>query len=661
VSHALDVVAVGQRRFATGTADADRRRRHGVSGGGEIVEALDDAQRQRGAEAIPGARWIDDVDGERRQVRPPSSPGHHRALVVETDDDRRRSPRGEHCSRVFGIKGVADAGTAEARQCCGCADDHVARHPHRFSDTARQRGEQHPRARPATGRRGRRRGALFGCPAQRVVLRGERTVLGDDQQLAAISDISEAGRAAVVDPGDVGVEALERAEQEALARNGTDDDDPAHAYIVCPCYAAAVSVAAVSPTVENPWHNAQRQFDAAAELLQIEPGLRAVLREVRREYTVRFPVKMDNGSVRMYEGYRVQHNTTRGPAKGGLRFHHEVSLDEVKALAMWMTWKCAIANLPFGGAKGGVIVDPKTLSHRELERLTRRFASEISILMGPDSDIPAPDVNTTPEIMAWIMDTVSMEAGHSIPAVVTGKPLDIGGSEGRPSATGRGATVVALEACRHLGRDPGAMTVAVQGLGNVGSVSALLMEEAGFRICAVSDVSGGIYAAAGLDVRAVLEYRLRTGAIQGFYGTEPVTNSQLLELPVDMLVPAALENQITASNAPRVQATLIVEGANGPTTPDADEILERRGVVVVPDILANAGGVTVSYFEWVQDLQSFFWEEGEINKRLEKIMQRGFDQMVEQATKHDVSWRLGAYLVAVKRVADATAVRGIYP
>ncbi|HEV3123705.1 MAG TPA: Glu/Leu/Phe/Val dehydrogenase [Candidatus Dormibacteraeota bacterium] len=422
-----------------------------------------------------------------------------------------------------------------------------------------------------------------------------------------------------------------------------------------------MSVAAVSPTVENPWHNAQRQFDAAAELLQIEPGLRAVLREVRREYTVRFPVKMDNGSVRMYEGYRVQHNTTRGPAKGGLRFHHEVSLDEVKALAMWMTWKCAIANLPFGGAKGGVIVDPKTLSHRELERLTRRFASEISILMGPDSDIPAPDVNTTPEIMAWIMDTVSMEAGHSIPAVVTGKPLDIGGSEGRPSATGRGATVVALEACRHLGRDPGAMTVAVQGLGNVGSVSALLMEEAGFRICAVSDVSGGIYAAAGLDVRAVLEYRLRTGAIQGFYGTEPVTNSQLLELPVDMLVPAALENQITASNAPRIQATLIVEGANGPTTPDADEILERRGVVVVPDILANAGGVTVSYFEWVQDLQSFFWEEGEINKRLEKIMQRGFDQMVEQATKHDVSWRLGAYLVAVKRVADATAVRGIYP
>jgi glutamate dehydrogenase (NAD(P)+) len=493
------------------------------------------------------------------------------------------------------------------------------------------------------------------------VLRGERTVLGDDQQLAAVSDISEAGRAAVVDPGDVGVEALERAEQEALVRDGTDDDDPAHADIVCPCYAAAVSVAAVSPTVENPWHNAQRQFDAAAELLQIEPGLRAVLREVRREYTVRFPVKMDNGSVRMYEGYRVQHNTTRGPAKGGLRFHHEVSLDEVKALAMWMTWKCAIANLPFGGAKGGVIVDPKTLSHRELERLTRRFASEISILMGPDSDIPAPDVNTTPEIMAWIMDTVSMEAGHSIPAVVTGKPLDIGGSEGRPSATGRGATVVALEACRHLGRDPGAMTVAVQGLGNVGSVSALLMEEAGFRICAVSDVSGGIYAAAGLDVRAVLEYRLRTGAIQGFPGTEPVTNSQLLELPVDMLVPAALENQITASNAPRVQATLIVEGANGPTTPDADEILERRGVVVVPDILANAGGVTVSYFEWVQDLQSFFWEEGEINKRLEKIMQRGFDQMVEQATKHDVSWRLGAYLVAVKRVADATAVRGIYP
>ena len=423
-----------------------------------------------------------------------------------------------------------------------------------------------------------------------------------------------------------------------------------------------MSVAPAPPAaVDNPWHNAQRQFDNAAELLGLEPGLRAVLREVRREYTVRFPVKMDDGSVRMYEGYRVQHNLTRGPAKGGIRFHPQVSLDEVKALAMWMTWKCAVANLPFGGAKGGVIVDPAELSHRELERLTRRFASEISALVGPDSDIPAPDVGTGAEIMAWIMDTVSMEAGHSIPAVVTGKPLDIGGSEGRPAATGRGVTVVSLAACRHLGWDPAATKVAVQGFGNVGATAAQLMAEAGFRICAASDVRGGIHNPAGLDVPALLEHRARTGSIAGFPGAVAVSNAELLELPVDVLVPAALENVITAANAGRIQARLVVEGANGPTTPDADLMLERRGIVVVPDILANAGGVTVSYFEWVQDLQSLFWEEGEINRRLQRVMERGFDQMVEQATTHSVSWRLGAYLVAVARVARATSVRGIYP
>jgi glutamate dehydrogenase (NAD(P)+) len=420
--------------------------------------------------------------------------------------------------------------------------------------------------------------------------------------------------------------------------------------------------AAIAPeTTETPWLNAQRQFDNAAEILNLSPGLRAVLREVRRELIVRFPVKLDNGSLRVFEGYRVQHNVTRGPAKGGLRFHPATDLDEVKALAMWMTWKCALTNLPFGGAKGGVAVDPRTLSHRELERLTRRFASEISVLVGPDSDIPAPDVNTTPEIMAWIMDTLSMEAGYSIPASVTGKPLDIGGSEGRPSATGRGVTIVALEACRTLGIDPHGSTVAVQGFGNVGSISALLMHEAGFTVCAVSDISGGIYSPAGLDVPALLEYRKKDGEIASYPGTEPVSNTDLLELPVDVLVPAALENQITARNAGRIQARLIVEGANGPTTPDADAILERRGITVIPDILANAGGVTVSYFEWVQDLQSLFWEEGEINRRLEKIMQRAYAQMVEQAKAHGVSMRLGAYLVAVKRVADATAVRGIYP
>ena len=420
---------------------------------------------------------------------------------------------------------------------------------------------------------------------------------------------------------------------------------------------------ALASTLEadNPWLNAQRQFDNAAELLALSPGLREVLREVRRELVVRFPVKMDRGGVRMFEAYRVQHNVTRGPAKGGVRFHPDTNLDEVKALSMWMTWKCALVNIPFGGAKGGVVVEPSELSHRELERLTRRFASEISVLVGPASDIPAPDVNTSSQIMAWIMDTISMEAGYSVPAVVTGKPLDIGGSEGRPSATGRGVTVVALEACRRLGIDPRQASVAVQGFGNVGSISAQLMHEKGFTIRAVSDVHGAIYSAGGLDVDALLEYRTRTGGIVGFPQTQVVSNTELLELPVDILVPAALENVITARNAGRIQARLIVEGANGPTTPDADVILEKRGITVVPDILANAGGVTVSYFEWVQDLQSLFWEEGEINRRLEKILQRAFAQMCEQADKHNVSLRLGAYLVAVKRVADATAVRGIYP
>lgn len=417
----------------------------------------------------------------------------------------------------------------------------------------------------------------------------------------------------------------------------------------------------MAPPIENPWLNAQRQFDDAAAVLELPPGLRAVLREVRRELLVRFPVKLDNGSLRMVEGYRVQHNTTRGPAKGGIRFHPQVSLDEVKALSMWMTWKCALANIPFGGAKGGVIVDPSELSSRELERLTRRFASEISVLVGPESDIPAPDVNTGGQVMAWIMDTVSMEKGYSIPAVVTGKPLDIGGSEGRPSATGRGVTVVALEICRRLGRDPASTSVAVQGFGNVGSVSAELMHGEGFRVCAVSDVRGGIYDSAGLDIPEVLAYARRSGSVVGFPQATPVDNAALLELDVDMLIPAALENVITERNAAAIRARIIIEAANGPTTPDADAILQHRGIVVVPDILANAGGVTVSYFEWVQDLQSFFWEEGEINQRLERIMKRAFAQMCQQADDRQVSLRMGAYLVAVKRVADATAVRGIYP
>ncbi|HXM70188.1 MAG TPA: Glu/Leu/Phe/Val dehydrogenase, partial [Thermoanaerobaculia bacterium] len=357
----------------------------------------------------------------------------------------------------------------------------------------------------------------------------------------------------------------------------------------------------------------------------------------------------------------VQHNLDRGPAKGGIRYHPMVSMDEVKALAFWMTIKCAVVNLPYGGAKGGVAVDPTTLSHRELERLTRRFAAEISVLVGPESDIPAPDVNTTPEIMAWIMDTISMQAGYSVPASVTGKPLEIGGSEGRPSATGRGVNIIAIEACKLLGLEPSQATVAVQGFGNVGTWACQLMHESGFTVCAVSDVTGGIYSKDGIDIHALQAYRQKNRSIQGFHGTTPVTNTELLELDVDVLVPAAMENQITARNAGRIQARLIVEAANGPTTPDADSILERRGITVVPDILANSGGVTVSYFEWVQDLQSLFWEEDEINVRLKKILQKAFGQMCDQADRHHVSLRLGAYLVAVKRVADATAVRGIYP
>lgn len=415
-----------------------------------------------------------------------------------------------------------------------------------------------------------------------------------------------------------------------------------------------------TPTV-SPWVSAQRQFDTAAEILSLDTSLRAVLRDVRRELLLRFPVRMDNGHIQMFEGYRVQHNVTRGPAKGGIRYHPDVSIDEVKALAMWMTWKCALVNIPYGGAKGGIIVEPKLLSQRELERMTRRFASEVSVLIGPESDIPAPDVNTNAQTMAWIMDTVSMETGYSVPAVVTGKPLEIGGSEGRPAATGRGVTIIALEACRRIKLDPKSATVAVQGFGNVGSVSAELMHKEGFTIVAVSDVDGGITNPKGLDIDKLLEYRAKNGGITGFPGTTPIDNASLLELDVDVLVPAALESQINEANAERIRAKLVVEGANGPTTPDADAILEKRGIAVVPDILANAGGVTVSYFEWVQDLQSFFWEEGEINRRLERIMVRAFAEMCEQADKRKISLRMGAYLVAVSRVAQATTVRGLYP
>ncbi len=422
------------------------------------------------------------------------------------------------------------------------------------------------------------------------------------------------------------------------------------------------AVASAPPrAVENAWHNAQRQFDEAAALLGLDPALRVVLREVKRQLIVSFPVKMDDGSVRMFEGYRVQHNVARGPAKGGIRYHQNVSLDEVKALAMWMTWKCAIAGLPFGGAKGGVIVDPKKLSVGELERLTRRYASEISLVIGPESDIPAPDVNTTPKVMAWIMDTVSMEHGFSVPAVVTGKPISVGGSQGRNAATGRGCMMVALEACKKLGMTPKGTTVAIEGFGNAGSIAGRLMQEKGFTICAVSDTGGAVYAPGGLDVMKAIAHKAKTGSVAGLAGTTAITDAELLELPVDVLIPAALENQITGDNAPNIKAKLILEAANGPITPDGDEILERRGITVVPDVVANAGGVTVSYFEWVQDLQSFFWDEDEINARLEKVMHKAFTDAWDKAQEHKVSLRHGAYFLAIERVAEASLDRGIYP
>jgi glutamate dehydrogenase (NAD(P)+) len=413
--------------------------------------------------------------------------------------------------------------------------------------------------------------------------------------------------------------------------------------------------------VVNPYEVAVRQFDEAADRLGLSQAMRAILRKPKRELTVNFPVRMDNGDVQMFTGYRVQHNINPGPAKGGIRFSPDVSLDEVRALAMWMTWKCAVVGIPFGGAKGGVICDPHVMSSPELERLTRRYATEISIIIGPNSDIPAPDMNTNPQIMGWIMDTFSMHQGYSVPAVITGKPLAIGGSEGRLEATARGVMFTTREAMRDLNMIPEKSSVVVQGFGNVGSITARLLHEMGCKVVAVSDVSGGIYNPKGLDIPQALRYSREKGSLKGFPEAEALSNKQLLELPCDILVPAALENQLTAQNAPLIQAKLIIEAANGPTTNEADTILNERGIVVVPDILANAGGVTVSYFEWVQDLQRFFWTENEINNRLETIMVRSYQSVVAQAKRQDVSLRMGAYLHAVSRVAEATEVRGVYP
>jgi glutamate dehydrogenase (NAD(P)+) len=412
---------------------------------------------------------------------------------------------------------------------------------------------------------------------------------------------------------------------------------------------------------ESAYSTAQHQFDLAADVLDLQDSIRAQLREVKRELVVHFPVHMDNGSIELFTGYRVHHNISRGPAKGGIRYQEGLSLDAIKAMAMLMTWKCAVVGLPFGGAKGGVDVDPRKLSRGELEHLTRRYATEIALLIGPERDIPAPDMGTTPQIMAWIMDTLSMHAGHSVPASVTGKPIDVGGSEGRDDSPGRGLTFLTLEALKYLHVQEETPTVAIQGYGTVGSSSARLLSEAGLRVVAVSDSKGGTVNPRGLDLAALHEHRQVRGMIGGFKGGEDVTNAELLELPVTVLVPAAVENQVTARNADRVKARLITEGANVPLTPDADRILHDRDVFVIPDILANAGGVIVSYFEWVQDLQAFFWEGEEINTKLHHIITRAFYEVLHTSVNKRLTMRTAAYALAVQKVANASVVRGIYP
>ena len=414
-------------------------------------------------------------------------------------------------------------------------------------------------------------------------------------------------------------------------------------------------------TAINPWEVAQRQFDLAAERLQLDPGLRRVLREPRRELTVHFPVHMDDGSVQVFTGYRVQHNLGRGPAKGGLRYHQDVGLDEVKALAMWMTWKCAVVGIPYGGGKGGVIVDPKQLSQKELEGLTRRFATEIEVLIGPERDIPAPDVNTNAQVMAWIMDTYSMHQGYTVPGVVTGKPISLGGSEGRNEATARGCVFTIVEASHHLGMNLKQCRVAVQGFGNAGSIAARLIGEEGATVVAVSDSTGGIHDPAGLDIAKVVAWKGEHGTVQGFPGSTDISNADLLEVDCDILIPAALENQITSRNAGRIKASLIAEAANGPTTPDADAELFAAGKFMIPDILCNAGGVTVSYFEWVQDLNRDHWSEAVVNEKLRGIMTKAFHETLTIALREQCDMRTAAYLLAVDRVANAMEMRGLYP
>ncbi|MGA2771113.1 MAG: Glu/Leu/Phe/Val dehydrogenase [Bryobacteraceae bacterium] len=411
---------------------------------------------------------------------------------------------------------------------------------------------------------------------------------------------------------------------------------------------------------KNPWIAAAARFDEAAMRLKLDDGMRKVLRSAAKELTVHIPVLLDDGRLEVFTGYRVQHSLARGPAKGGIRFAPDVTLDEVRALASWMTWKCAVVNIPFGGGKGGVICDPNVLSDAELEKLTRRYTAEIIDFIGPERDVPAPDVNTNEKVMAWIMDTYSMHARHTVTAVVTGKPMALGGSRGRPEATGRGCMIVILKALELLGLKPRDSRVVIQGFGNVGGMAAKLMSAIGFKIVCMIEYDGAVYNPKGLDIAALQKHRQETGSITGFPGGEDMDKDEALFLECEVLIPAATENVIHSGNAERIRCKILCEGANGPTTPLADEVLAGNRIFVIPDILANAGGVTVSYFEWVQDRQGFFWNEQLVNQRLEEIMTESFDAVVEYARAHHVNNRIAAYMLALDRVAQAIKLRGIY-
>jgi len=410
----------------------------------------------------------------------------------------------------------------------------------------------------------------------------------------------------------------------------------------------------------NPWEAQAARFDVAAQKLNLDEGMAKILRSPTREIIVHIPVQMDNGSIEVFTGYRVQHSIARGPAKGGIRYAPDVTLDEVRALAAWMTWKCAVVNIPFGGGKGGIICDPKKMSMGELERMTRRYTAELFEFIGPEKDVPAPDVNTNEQVMAWIMDTYSMHCRQTVTAVVTGKPVDMGGSRGRREATGRGVMVVTDEALRKLGRNREDTRVIIQGFGNVGANAARLMHEAGYKIIGIGEWDGGLYNKNGIDIDALWEYRDRNRTIHGFTGAEPMDTAQLLITDCDVLIPAATENQITSKNAADVKAKILVEGANGPTTAAADDILQDKKVFVIPDILANAGGVTTSYFEWVQDRQGYFWKESVVNEQLDYIMRAAFADVIGYAEIHKVNNRIAAYMVAMDRVARTIKQRGIY-